>query len=72
VIFDPVSGPYVETIAQAAAAGATLIIYGLLDMRHTPYPLFPVLQKGLWIHAFVLFECTQSALRERAKRYVYE
>jgi NADPH2:quinone reductase len=73
VIFDPISGPNVETLAQAAASGATLMIYGALDMRPTPYPLFPSLQKALWMHAFVLFECTtQSALRERAKRYVYE
>jgi NADPH2:quinone reductase len=73
VIFDPISGPNVETLAQAAASGATLLIYGALDMRPTPYPLFPALQKGLWIHAFVLFECTtQSALRERAKRFVYD
>ena len=73
VIFDPVSGPYVETLAQAAAAGATMLIYGALDMRPTPYPLFPALQKGLWIHAFVLFECTtQAPLRERAKRFVNE
>jgi NADPH2:quinone reductase len=73
VIFDPVSGPYVETLAQAAATGATLIIYGLLDMRPTPYPLFAALQKGLWMHAFALFECTtQPAALERAKRYVSE
>ena len=73
VVFDPVSGPYVETLAQAAATGATLLIYGVLDMRPTPYPLFPALQKGLWMHAFTLFESTtQPAPRERAKRYVYE
>ena len=73
VVFDPVSGPYVDTLAQAAAPGATLIIYGALDMRPTPFPLFPALQKGLWIHAFVLFECTtQAPLRERAKRFVNE
>ncbi len=73
VIFDPVSGPYVDTLAQAAATGATLLMYGALDMRPTPYPLFPALQKGLWMHAFTLFESTtQPAARERAKRYVYE
>ena len=73
VIFDPISGPNVETLAQAAASGATMLIYGALDMRPTPYPLFPALQKGLWMHAFVLFECTtQSAPRERAKRFIYE
>lgn len=73
VIFDPVTGPYVDTLAQAAATGATLLMYGALDMRPTPYPLFPALQKGLWMHAFTLFESTtQPATRERAKRYVYE
>jgi NADPH:quinone reductase-like Zn-dependent oxidoreductase len=72
-IFDPVSGPYVETLAQVAAPGATLLIYGALDLRATPYPLFPALRKGLWIHSFTLFECTtQPAARERAKRYVDE
>ncbi len=73
LIFDPVSGPYVETLAQAAAHGATLIIYGLLDMRPTPFPLFPAFQKGLWMHAYALFECTaHPATLERGKRYVYE
>jgi NADPH:quinone reductase-like Zn-dependent oxidoreductase len=73
VIFDPVTGPYVDTLAQAAATGATLLMYGALDMRPTPYPLFPALQKGLWMHAFTLFESTtQPTARERAKRYVYE
>jgi NADPH:quinone reductase len=71
VIFDPVSGPYVETLAQSAAAGAKLIIYGLLDMRPTPYPLFAAFQKGLWMHAFALFDYTmQPAKLEHAKRYV--
>jgi len=73
LIFDPVSGPYVETLAQAAAHGATLIIYGLLDMRPTPFPLFPAFQKSLWMHAYALFECTTNpATLERGKRYVYE
>jgi hypothetical protein len=35
-------GPYVETLAQAAAHGATLIVYGLLDMRPTPFPFCSV------------------------------
>jgi NADPH:quinone reductase len=73
VIFDPVAGPYVETLAQAAASGATLIIYGLLDTRPTPFPMLQAFQKSLWMHAFVLFEyTTQPAALERAKRYVYE
>jgi len=73
LIFDSVSGPYVETLAQAAAHGATVIIYGLLDMRPTPFPLFPAFQKSLWMHAYTLFECTTNpATLERGKRYIYE
>ncbi|MEQ1681443.1 MAG: zinc-dependent alcohol dehydrogenase family protein [Nitrospira sp.] len=73
LIFDSVSGPYVETLAQAAAHGARLIIYGLLDMRPTPFPLFPAFQKSLWMHAYTLFECTTNpATLERGKRYIYE
>jgi NADPH2:quinone reductase len=73
VIFDSISGPFVETLAQAAAVGAKLIIYGLLDMRPTPYPLWQAFQKDLWIHSFVLFKYTTDPVAlERAKRYVYE
>jgi NADPH:quinone reductase-like Zn-dependent oxidoreductase len=73
VIFDPISGPFVETLAQAGAHGAKLIIYGLLDMRPTPFPLFAAFQKSLWMHAFALFEYTTNpVLLEPAKRYVYE
>jgi NADPH:quinone reductase-like Zn-dependent oxidoreductase len=73
LIYDPVAGPYIETLAQAAAPGGTLIVYGLLDMRPTPFPLFPAFQKGLWMHVYALFECTTNAtILERGKRYVYE
>jgi len=62
VIFDPVSGPYVETLAQAAA-----------HMRPTPFPLFATFTKSLWVHAFALFECTtKPATQERGKRFIYD
>lgn len=71
VIFDPVAGPLVDTLAQAAAAGGKLIIYGVLDPRPTPYPLFPALMKGLAIHAFAVFEYTaRPETLDRAKRYI--
>ena len=73
LIFDPVSGPYMETLAQAAAHGAKLVVYGVLDMRPTPFPMFAAFQKSLWMHAYALFEVTTDpAALERAKRYVYE
>ena len=73
LILDPVVGPGLDLLAQAAARGATILVYGALDNRPTPYPLFPALQKGLWINAFVLFECTSVPENlERGKAYVYD
>jgi NADPH:quinone reductase-like Zn-dependent oxidoreductase len=73
IIFDPVSGPYVETLAQAAAQGGTLFIYGMLDPRPTPFPMVPAFQKGVVMRGYVLFWLTtQAESRERAKRYVYD
>ncbi len=73
VIFDPVSGPYVETLAQAAAHNAKLFVYGLLDFRPTPFPLSASFQKGLWMRAFALFEFTLNpAALARVKAFVYQ
>lgn len=73
LIFDPVAGPGLESLANASAQGATILVYGALDNRPAPYPLFPALQKGLSIRAFTLFECsTIPEVLERAKRYVYD
>lgn len=73
VIFDPVSGPYVETLAQAAARNAKLFVYGLLDARPTPFPLYASFQKGIWMRALTLFEVTPDpAALSRAKQYIYQ
>ena len=71
IIFDPVSGPYVDTLAQAAAHDAKIFIYGLLDARPTPFPLYASFQKGIWVRAFALFEFTlQPAALARAKEFI--
>jgi NADPH:quinone reductase-like Zn-dependent oxidoreductase len=73
IIFDPVGGPYVETLAQAAAQHAILFVYGLLDPRPTPFPLFTAFQKGMSMRAYALFELTfDPPSLERAKRFVYD
>jgi NADPH:quinone reductase-like Zn-dependent oxidoreductase len=72
IIFDPVSGPYVETLAQAAAQGGTLFVYGLLDPRPTPFPMIAAFQKAIVMRGYVLFWLTtQPESLEKAKRYVY-
>lgn len=54
VIFDPIAGPWVEQLAEAAAPGARLVLYGILSMDATPYPLFAAMGKGITMRAFHL------------------
>jgi NADPH:quinone reductase-like Zn-dependent oxidoreductase len=71
IVFDPVSGPYVETLAAATARGGTIFIYGALTMQPTPFPLFPALAKGLSVRGYTLFEITSDPARlERGKAFV--
>ena len=73
LIFDPVAGPLLEKLAQAAAPGATIFEYGALSMAPTPYPLFDALGKGLSIRGYVLFEIIrQPVMLAAAKQFIYD
>jgi NADPH:quinone reductase-like Zn-dependent oxidoreductase len=75
VIFDPVAGPFLEKLADAAQPGGIIFQYGALSMQPTPLPLFAVLTKGLWIRGYTLLEFTSSPDAKRleaAKKYVYD
>src|SRR5258708_4396049 len=60
---DPVAGPELETFAKAAGHEATIMEYGALDPRPTPYPLFLAIRKGLTIRAYTLFQITKDPER---------
>jgi NADPH:quinone reductase-like Zn-dependent oxidoreductase len=53
VVFDPVGGPEVDTLAQAAAVEGIIILYGGLSGRPTPYPHWPAALKGLSLRGWV-------------------
>jgi NADPH:quinone reductase-like Zn-dependent oxidoreductase len=73
VIFDPVGGPFVEKLAEAAAPGGIIFQYGLLSMQPTPFPLFAALGKGLSIRGYSLMEITRNPEKlPAAKKYVYD
>ena len=73
VIFDPVAGPFLEKLAEAAAPGGIIFQYGVLSMRPTPFPLFAALGKGLSIRGYTLMEITGNPeKRAAAKLYVYD
>jgi NADPH:quinone reductase-like Zn-dependent oxidoreductase len=54
--FDPVGGPYVETLAAALAERGILFIYGGLSETATPYPHWHCAFKGLSLRGWVASE----------------
>jgi NADPH:quinone reductase-like Zn-dependent oxidoreductase len=53
IVFDPVGGPEVDALAQAAAEEGIIIIYGGLSGQATPYPHWPAALKGLSLRGWV-------------------
>jgi NADPH:quinone reductase-like Zn-dependent oxidoreductase len=53
VIFDPVGGPDVEKLAQAASEEGIILIYGGLSGQETPYPHWPMALKSLSMRGWV-------------------
>ena len=63
LVFDPVAGPYVETLAEVTAKGGTIFLYGILSLQPTPFPLFKALTNGLTLRGYTLFEITLDPAR---------
>jgi NADPH:quinone reductase-like Zn-dependent oxidoreductase len=69
--FDPIGGPMLFQLAEAAASGGMIVEYGALSPEPTVYPLFAALSKGLTVRGYVLFEITTHVRKlEKAKRFV--
>jgi NADPH:quinone reductase-like Zn-dependent oxidoreductase len=72
LVFDPVAGPLLGKLADAAAQGATIFEYGALSPVPTTFPLFAALGKGLSVRGYTLFEIVKDPERlARGKQFVY-
>lgn len=72
LVFDPVAGPLLGTLTEAAAPGATIFEYGALSPAPTTFPLFPALAKGLTVRGYTLFEIVKNPERlARGKQFIY-
>jgi len=73
IVFDPVAGPGIEKLAEAAAYHGIIFEYGNLSMQPTPFPLMGGLRKGLAVRAYSLTELRREPeLLKTAKQYVYD
>ncbi len=73
LVFDPIGGPIVSKLAEAAAWQGIIFEYGALSGEKTPLPLFTALLKALTFRGYTLFEITSvPELRTAGERYVFE
>jgi NADPH:quinone reductase len=73
IAFDPVAGSVLGKLAEAVAPGAMIFEYGALSPEPTPFPLFPVLAKGLTVRGYTLFEIVKAPeLLARGKQFIYQ
>jgi NADPH:quinone reductase-like Zn-dependent oxidoreductase len=73
VTFDPVGGPFLERLAAAAAPGGIIVEYGRLSGQPAPFPLVPVVGKGLTLRGYTLSEIIRlPQTAAEAKKYVLD
>ncbi len=73
IVFNPIAGPLLNQLADAAAVGATIFQYGWLSGRETPFPVMQSIAKALTIRGYWLVEIMSDPERlARAKHYVFD
>src|SRR3984957_8365304 len=72
IVFDPIGGRILESLAAATAPKGIIFEYGALAPEPTPYPLFTALAKYLTIRAYTLFELTPDPVFPKAKQYIFD
>jgi NADPH:quinone reductase-like Zn-dependent oxidoreductase len=73
VVFDPIAGPIVTSLAAAMAPGGWLILYGNLSgqAQNTVFPFGPSAMKGFGMRGYLVFEIIHDRKRfERGKTFI--
>jgi NADPH:quinone reductase-like Zn-dependent oxidoreductase len=71
--FDPVAGPFVEKLVEAAALGGIVFEYGLLSGEPTSFPLWPALKRGVSGRGYSMAEFAFDPVAGQiAKKYIYD
>jgi len=71
IVFDPIGGKILESLAAATASKGIIFEYGALAPEPTPYPLFTALSKFLTVRAYTLFEIPPDPVFPKAKQYIF-
>lgn len=66
ICLDPVAGPWIADLVEAAAPGGRIYLYGQLVAEPAPLPLVELMRKGVAIQGYTLWEITLNPeLREQ-------
>ena len=71
VVFDPVGGDYINTLAQATANGGTIFLYGMLSGKSTPFPL-AIFGRTIGMFFYTFLELQGTPEWETMKKYIYD
>jgi NADPH:quinone reductase-like Zn-dependent oxidoreductase len=71
VVFDPVGGDYINTLAQATANGGTIFLYGMLAGKPTPFPM-AAFGRGVGMFGYTFNELRGTPDWEAMKKYIYD
>jgi len=71
VVFDPVGGDYINTLAQATANGGTIFLYGMLSGKSTPFPL-AAFGRTIGMFGYTFGELRGTPEWETMKKYIYD
>lgn len=72
VVFDPVGGEYVSTLAAATAKEGTIYLYGMLSGEPTQYPFGTGFSKGISLTGYTLLQMKTPERAARMKKYIYD
>lgn len=71
IVFDPVGGDYVNTLAQATANGGTIFVYGMLSGKPTPFPM-AAFGRHIGMFGYTFGELQGTPEWETMKKYIYD
>ena len=71
VVFDPVGGDYINTLAQATASGGTIFLYGMLSGKPTPFPMATFGRK-IGMFGYTFNELRNTPDWDVMKKYIYD
>jgi NADPH:quinone reductase-like Zn-dependent oxidoreductase len=71
IVFDPVGGDYINTLAQATANGGAIFLYGGLSGKPTPFPM-AAFGRTIAMFGYTFGELRGSPEWETMKKYIYD